>query len=126
MPVRETAQAARRPLPLTVAVVFVGLEALALLLWAVLVLVHVSTMSVTSAVFFLVYAAALTVCGYGILGLHSWARSPVVLTQLLMLGLAWDARHTVAVALPMGLVALATLGCLLSRGGLTALSPHDD
>ena len=106
-----------------------GLQALVLAVLAVLELAHLSTgritMGVTTAVFFLGYAAALALCGYGLLRLNSWARSPVVLAQLIQLGLAWSWRDTPAVALPLAAVALATLGCLFAPASLEALEPRD-
>jgi hypothetical protein len=45
---------------------------------------------VTTAIFFVVYAAGLGAAGWGIARLHSWARSPLVLTQAIQLGLAWS------------------------------------
>jgi hypothetical protein len=116
-----------RPPYLTVAALLVALQALVLAVWAVLVLVHVSTMSVTTAVFFLVYAAALGACAAGLWQLRSWARAPIMLTQLIMLGLAWDSRHTnLPVAIGLAVVALAAIGGLLHPASLEALAPHDD
>jgi len=115
-----------RPPYLTLAAVLVALQALVLALWAVLVLVHVSTMSVTTAIFFLVYAAALAASAAGLWRLQSWARAPIVLTQLIMLGLAWDSRHAnLPVAIGLAVVALAALGSLLHPASLEALAPQD-
>lgn len=125
-PVRHTP----RPATLTAAVVLVALEALALLVLAVLELSSLSvgrlTMGVTTAVFFLVYAGALLLCGYGLLRLSSWARSPIVLAQLIQLGLAWNWRDTPAVAVPLGLVAAATLVAVFAPASIAALEPHDE
>jgi hypothetical protein len=119
----------RRPATLTVAVVLVAVEALALIVLAVLEMSSLSvgrvTMGVTTAVFFLVYAAALLLCCYGLLRLVSWARSPVVLAQLIQLGLAWSWRDTPAVAVPLALVSLIVLGALFSPASLEALEPSD-
>ncbi len=113
----------RRPLFLTLAAALVVLQAITLLVWSVLVLVNVSTMSVTSAIFFLVYAAVLAGCAFGLVRLHSWSRSPIVLTQLLMLGLAWDAHDSnLAVSIVLGVVAVLTLLCVLNPASLDALS----
>ncbi|WGL51301.1 hypothetical protein P5P86_15205 [Nocardioides sp. BP30] len=112
-----------RPVFLTVAAALVALQGVVLAVWAVLVLVNVSTMSVTTAIFFLAYAAALGVCAVGLWRLRSWSRAPIVLTQLITLGLAWDSRHSnVAVAIVLGVVALVTLACVLHPASLEALS----
>jgi len=108
---------------LTVAAALVSLQGLVLAVWAILVLVHISTMSVTTAIFFLAYAAALGLCAMGLWRLRSWSRAPIVLTQLITLGLAWDSRHSnIAVAIVLAIVALATLGCVLHPASLEALS----
>jgi hypothetical protein len=113
-----------------VAVVLVGLEALVLLVLAVLEAAHLSsgrlTMGLTTTLFFLGCAAALLLCCYGLLRLVSWARSPVVLAQLIQLGLAWNWRDTVAVAVPLAVVALAVLGTIFAPASLAALEPRDE
>ena len=119
-----------RPATLTFAVALVALEALTLVVLAVLEVAHLSgdrvTMGVTTTVFFLGYAAALLLCAYGLLRLVSWARSPVVLTQLIQLGVAWSWRHTLAVAVPLALVSVAVLVGIFAPPSLAALEPHDD
>jgi hypothetical protein len=118
------------PTPLRVAVALVGLQGLTLVVLAVLELVHLTggrlTMGVTTAVFFLGYGAALLLCGYGLLRLVSWARSPVVLAQLIQLGLAWSWRGTPAVAVALAVVAVATLAGLFAPASLAALEPAED
>ena len=125
-PLRHT----RRPATLTVAVLLVGIEALVLIVLAVLELTSLSTgrltMGVTTAVFFLGYAAALLLCGYGLLRLSSWARSPIVLAQLIQLGLAWSWRGSLAVAVPLALAAIAVLVAIFAPASLAALEPHVD
>lgn len=97
-----------------------------LAVWAVLVLVNVSTMSVSTAIFFLAYGVALGVCAFGLWQLRSWSRAPIVLTQLITLGLAWDSRHSnVSVAIVLAVVALAALGCVLHPASMEALSADE-
>ncbi len=115
-----------RPLSVTVAAALVGLQGVALAVWGVLVLVDVSAMSVSTAIFFLAYAAALGICTYGLLRLESWSRAPIVLTQLITLGLAWDYRSTnTPVSIGLLVVALLTLGCVLNPASLEALSTEE-
>jgi hypothetical protein len=110
----------------TVAAALVGLQGVVLLVWAVLVLVNVSTMSVTTAIFFVVYGVALGVCAYGLVRLQSWSRAPIVLTQLITLGLAWDARSSnTPVAIGLAVVAIVTLVCVLNPSSLEALSSDE-
>jgi len=118
-----------RPAALTVAVALVGIEALALIVLAVLELTSLRTgrltMGVTTAVFFLVYGVALLLCAFGLLRLVSWARSPVVLAQLIQLGLAWSWRESPAVAVPLALAAVAVLAAVLAPSSIAALEPDD-
>lgn len=117
--------AARRPLPLAVAAVLVWLQALGLLVYAVLELAHLTggraTMGLTTALFFLGYAVALAACGYGLLRLASWARSPIVMTQLIWLGVAWSFRETPWVALPLAAVALAVVAGIFAPASIAAM-----
>jgi hypothetical protein len=115
-----------RPFFLTVAAGLVALQGLVLLVWAVLVLVDISTMSVSTAIFFLAYGAALGACAVGLWQLRSWSRAPIVLTQLITLGLAWDSRHSnLAVAVVLAVVALASLACVLHPASLEALASDE-
>jgi hypothetical protein len=125
-PIRHTP----RPATLTAAVALVAAEALVLVVLAVLELFSLSTgrltMGVTTAVFFLVYAAALLLCCWGLLRLSSWARSPVVLAQLIQLGLAWSWRDTPAVAIPLALVSVVVVVAIFAPASLAALEPRED
>lgn len=71
-----------------------ALESLGLVAMGVLELASLShdrlQVGVTTAIFFFVYAAGLAVAAWGIAGLRGWARSPLVLTQLIQVGLAWS------------------------------------
>ena len=115
-----------RPFFLTVAAALVALQGIVLAVWAVLVLVHISTMSVSTAIFFLAYGAALGACAVGLWQLRSWSRAPIVLTQLIALGLAWHSRHAnVAVAIVLAVVAVAALACVLHPASLEALATDE-
>ena len=122
--------AGHRPRTLTLAAVLVGLQAVLLLGWAIAEAVSFdssrATMGVTTTVFFLLYAAALALCGLGLLRRSSWARSPVVLTQLIQLGLAWSFRDLPLVAVPLAAFAVVTLGCLFAPASLAALEPDPE
>jgi hypothetical protein len=115
------------PRPLLVAAVLAALEALALLVAAVLELVHISglrvTMGVTTAAFFLGYGVALALCAWGLTRLAGWARAPVVLAQLIQLGVAWSFRggETTAVTVVLALVAVAVLVGIFHPASTAAL-----
>jgi len=70
------------------------LEALAL---AVLAVIEVGTLDsgrlvagVTTAIFFVLYAAGLAYAAIGLARARSWSRAPLMLSQLIQLGLAWS------------------------------------
>lgn len=94
---RETAGTDRPPGPLRAAVGIVGLESLALVAAAVVLLVKTIVGSpnqllaaVSLAVIALVAAAVLALCGRALLRLRPAARTPVVLLQLLALPVSFD------------------------------------
>lgn len=105
----------------------VALEAVALLVLAVSALLTMHgdrvVLGATNAAFFCAYGAGLGVCARGLLQLRSWSRGPVVLAQLIQLGIAWSfagtgtAWLTVALAVPAVLV----LGVVLAPSTTSAL-----
>ncbi|WP_416956954.1 hypothetical protein ACNKF0_07040 [Nocardioides sp. T5] len=106
------------PPPLAVAAALVAVEALLLLVLAVLEVANLRsirlTMGLTTTVFFLVAAAGLAWCAWSLWKGRRWARGPVVMAQLIQLGLAWNFRDApttlVAVGLAVGgLVVIAGL-----------------
>ena len=107
------------PPPLVVAASLTALEALAL---AVLGLLEVAnlrairlTMGLTTSVFFLGAALALAWCAWSLWRVRRWARGPVVMAQLIVLGLAWNLRDesTRLLAIGLALVALLAVAGLL-------------
>jgi hypothetical protein len=115
------------PRPLLVAAALAGIEALALLVAALLELVNVSglrvTMGLTTALFFLGYGAALGLCAWGLTRLASWSRAPVVLAQLIQLGVAWSFRggDTTLVAVGLAVVAIGVLVAIFHPASTAAL-----
>lgn len=61
--------------------------------------------------FFLAYGVGLGACAWGMHTLRPWSRSPVLLSQLLLIGLAWNVRTAspgvAAAALVLAVVVLA-------------------
>lgn len=47
-------------------------------------------MGATTSIFFLLYGLGLVLCAWRLSRAEAWARSPVVLAQLIHLGLAWS------------------------------------
>jgi uncharacterized membrane protein len=122
VPVRD------KPPPLVVAASLVAVEGLLVILFGVLETANLSsdrvTMGVTTATFFVAYGAGLLFCAWQLTRGQSWARSPVVLAQLLQLGLAWSFRggDTTWVAIALAVVAVVTLAGLLHPHSVDALS----
>ena len=122
----------QRPAPLAVAAVVAGIEGLGLVAFAFAVLASFSgaraTMGVTTAVFFLVYGSGLAVAARGLFRRQSWSRAPVVLAQLIQLGVAWSFRggsSTVA-AIVLAVLAVIVLVGVLSPASLRATSAEQD
>jgi hypothetical protein len=80
-------------------------------------------MGLTTALFFLAYGAALLGCAWGLNAVRPWARGPVLLAQLIWLGLAWNFRDgdTLPVAIGLAVMALVVLAGLLHPRSIDAL-----
>jgi hypothetical protein len=85
------------------------------------------TMGVTTSLFFLAYGAGLLLCAWGLHGVRTWARGPVLLAQLIWLGLAWNFRDgsTLPVAIVLAVTAVLTLAGLLHPRSIEALEQAD-
>ena len=117
-----------KPAPLAVAASLVAVEGGLLLLLAVLEAANLSsdrvTMGATTSLFFGGYAVALLGCALALIRGHSWARSPIVLAQLIQLGVAWSFRGgtTTLVAVALVVVAVVVVAGLLHPASVEALS----
>ena len=80
-------------------------------------------MGLTTAAFFLAYGAALLVCAWGMNNVRPWSRGPVLLAQLIWLGLAWNFRSgdTLPIAIGLLVVAVIVLAGLLHPRSIDAL-----
>ena len=75
----------------------------------------------TTAVFFLLFGATLALCGWGLNAIRPWARGPVLLAQLVWLGLAWSFREYWLVAVLLAVSAAVVLAGLLHPRSIDAL-----
>jgi hypothetical protein len=118
---------ADNPPPLTVAVSLAGVQGLLLVLYGVLEIANLSlnriTMGVTTAVFFLAAGAGLCACALFLQRRSTWARSPIVLAQLIQLGLAWNFRAapTTWLAVVLAVAALIVLVGIFHPASIRAL-----
>ena len=97
------------PAPLVVAASLAAIEGLVICVYGLLELFSVSpgrvTMGLTTAVFFAAYGGLLLACAWAITHGGAWARGPILLAQLIQLGLAWNLRggETTLVAVVIGI-----------------------
>ncbi len=114
------------PAPLTVAASLVTIQGGLLLVFAVLELASVSSdrisLGVSTAIFFLVYGALLVLCAFALTRQQGWARGPVLITQLIQLGLAWNLRDTALIAVLLVVSALVVLAGMLHPASIAALT----
>lgn len=131
-PLNGPTPAGAAPAPLKVAASVVGLEALALVVFGVVEAATMTsaraTMGVTTAFFFLAYGLGLGACGLLLVRLRSWTRAPVVLAQLIQLGVAWSFRGGAGSAASAGLLVLAVvvLAGVFHPASLDALARADE
>ena len=80
-------------------------------------------MGVSTSIFFLAYGAGLLLCAWGLNTVRPWARGPVLLAQLIWLGLAWNFREgaTLPVAVVLAVTAALVLAGLLHPRSVDAL-----
>ncbi|MCF6379758.1 hypothetical protein L2K70_19270 [Nocardioides KLBMP 9356] len=115
------------PAPLVVAAGLTAVEAFVLAALGVLELANLHsvrlTMGVTTAAFFLAAAAALAWCAWALRGVRRWARGPVVMAQLILLGLAWNlwAGSTKPVSAGLAVVGLVVIAGLVHPASTRAL-----
>ncbi len=132
MPVTPDGLDHAAPPPLVVAASLVALEAFVLAALGVLELANVRsarlTMGLTTSAFFLVAAAALAWCAWALWRTRPWARAPVVMAQLIQLGLAWNlwAGSTKPVSAGLAVVALVVVVGLLHPTSTRALEDEPE
>lgn len=66
-------------------------------------------MGLTTGLFFVAYGLGLLLCAWGLYKIRPWARGPVLLAQLIWLGLAWNFRTGSTLSVAIGLVVLAAI-----------------
>lgn len=106
-----------------------GVQGLVLVLLAVLEAASAdadrASLAVSTSVFFAGYGVVLLVGAVGLLRRSTWARGPMLLTQLIMLGIAWSLRDQTAVAVMMALVAALAIAGVVHPDSIAALSGED-
>ncbi len=117
------------PPPLTVAASVVGVQGLVLLILAVLEAGSIDddrrSLGVSTAAFFAAYGVVLIAAALALYRRSSWSRGPVLITQLICLGLAWNLREHLAVAIALVLCAAIVLAGMLHPDTIEALERGD-
>jgi hypothetical protein len=122
----------RVPAPLVVAVSVVALEALLLVLFGLAELRSLSatkaTMGITTSLFFAVYGVGLGWCAWQLRRLEHWPRAPIVLAQLIQLGVAWSFRGgaTAFVSAALTVLAVVVLAGVFHPASLRALAQQEE
>lgn len=122
-----TSRPVDNPAPLLVAASLVAVEGLMMVILALVELGNLSSdrvaMGITTTAFFVLYGAVLMLCAWSVTHHRAWARSPIVLTQLIMLGLAWNFRDggTLSVAIALAVVAVVVVAGILHPASIDAL-----
>ncbi|GAA1525457.1 hypothetical protein [Nocardioides humi] len=121
---------ATNPPPLTVAASLAAVQGLVLLILAVLELASVSSsrlgFGLSTAVFFAAYGALLIGAALALWRRHGWARGPVLITQLIVLGLAWNLREHVLAAVGLAAVALVVVAAVVQPDTIAALEDRPE
>lgn len=116
------------PAPLVVAVWLAAVEAALLVLYGAAEVFALSdqrvAMGISTALFFLLYGAGLGYCAWALTRRRSWARAPVVLAQLIQLGVAWSfwGGGSTPIAIGLGIVALLVIAGIFHPASIAALA----
>ncbi|GAB2766624.1 hypothetical protein GCM10027020_19100 [Nocardioides salsibiostraticola] len=114
------------PPPLTVAASLTAIQGMVLVILAGVEIVNVNkdrlSIGVTTSAFFLAYGAVLLFAAYALTRRQGWARGPVLITQLIQLGLAWNLRSFALIAVVMAVSAVVVIAGMLNAASVEALS----
>ena len=120
------------PAPLVVAASLAGLEGLLVLAYAVVLAHDIDsqrvTMGVTTSLFFGLLAGLLVCCAWYVVQRRTWARSPIVVVQVMALGLAWNflGGSTTWISCVLAVVAVVVLAGLLHPASIAARADDRD
>lgn len=85
------------------------------------------TMGLTTALFLAAYGAGLVWAAWAVTGRATWARGPILLAQLIQLGVAWNywGSSTAVVCVVVALVAAVVMAGMLHPASVAALDPRE-
>lgn len=117
------------PPPLTVAASLVAVQAVVLLGVAILELADITpdraALGVSTAIFFTLYGSVLAAAALALWRLQGWSRGPVMITQLIQLGLAWNLRDVALPAIVLAASAVLAIAGVVHPDSIRALE-HED
>ncbi len=125
-------QALTPPAPLVVAASLAAVEGLLVLVYGVLLAADVhgdrAAMGVTTSVFFVLLGGLMMLCAWSVVRGRTWSRSPIVVVQVMALGLAWNflGGGTTWVSVVLVVIAVVVLVGLLHPASLEALADARD
>jgi hypothetical protein len=120
----------RRPIPLTIAAVIVGLQGTGLLALGVYLIESglfgspdSVSVAITTGLLAVVGGLALLAVAYGLIKIRVWSRSPAILWQLLTIGVAWYQLQAGLgeLGIPLIVTAAITVVLLLTPSATNAL-----
>lgn len=120
------------PTPLRVAAVLVAVQGLVSVGFGLAEALHTTgeraAMGASTALFFVAFGAGIAFCAWGLTRLRTWARGPVLLAQLISLGLAWNFRdaETVLASVGFAVPAVVVLIGMLHPRTIEALEGAED
>lgn len=118
------------PVPLLVAAAVVALEGLFAVVFGAAEALNITSgravMGVTTALFFVAFGGGVLFCAWGLSRVRSWARGPVMLTQLMSLGLAWNFRGGETAWISVVLLVPAVIGLIGMLHPQTVAALNDD
>jgi hypothetical protein len=123
-----TPRVQENPAPLVVAASLAAVEGMLVVLFGLGELRNLSSERLSAELatvgFFALYGAALLFCAWQLSRVRTWARGPVLLAQLIQLGVAWSfwGGSTTWVAISLAVVALVVLAGLLHPQSIDALN----
>ena len=114
------------PPPLTVAASLVAVQGVVLVGLGITDLANIDpdrrAVAISGAVFFGGYGLALLACAIGLVRRVAWVRGPVLLTQLVQLGIAWNVRDFWPLAVSMAVASAVVLAGVLHPASVDALA----
>lgn len=114
------------PPALRVAAALVAVQGLVLVVLAVVEVASVASdrvaLAVSTGLFFLAYGALLLAAARGLIQRATWARGPVLVTQVLQLGIAYNLHEHLLIAAPLALYAVAVIVAMVHPTTIAALT----